>query len=549
MHVHRTRPLAGLTAIALLLSSTAVALASSRATEQGGGTGGVSPVGSRPSAVEVVQSSANLAQRLTRLADLRFTEARPKGIPLIKFDDAHDLQAITGVGAAMTDSSAWLIHDNLGAATRASLMRHLFGAAGINLGFIRLPMGASDFTVKGRPYSYDDLPRGQSDPHLRHFSIAHDRAYIIPALRQMLGISRRVQIVANPWSPPPWMKANGAPDDLRFRGSLLPAAYGPLAHYFVKFIQAYRAAGVPIAAITPQNEPRAAAGYPSMAFPEPAEAQWIVNYLQPALSAAHVETKVYGGDAAWGAYPYLDALATSQARSALTGIAWHCYSGIPAVMSKLHSLAPSLEEIVNECAPELTGYPVSEIVIGAIRNWASAVALWNIALDPSGGPVQPPNAGCGGCRGLVTIDPHTRRVAYTLAYYQLGQFGRFVKPRARRVATDHFVGYHLQSKGKYGASAGLDDVGFLNPDGSQSARRVQQLQAGDPLRRAVEPSLPGLRARARRDRYLDVVAPRRVSPGGRSVPSRLAPCGDRLGRDHDHRPGRVLQHRVRDAAE
>ncbi len=468
MHVHRTRPLlAGLAAIALLLSSSGVALASRRAVAQGGGTGGVSPVASRSSAVKVVQTSANLAQRLTRLGDLRFTGARPGPMPLINFDDAHELQAITGVGAAMTDSSAWLIYDNLRAATRASLMRHLFGAAGINLGFIRLPMGASDFTVRGRPYSYDDLPRGQSDQQLRHFSIAHDRAYIIPALKQMLGISSRVQILANPWSPPPWMKANGAPDDLQFRGSLLPAAYEPLANYFVKFIQAYAAAGVPIAAITPQNEPRAAAGYPSMGFPEPAEAQWIVNNLQPALGAAHLSTKVYGGDAAWGASQYLDALATSQARSALTGIAWHCYSGIPAVMSKLHSLAPSLEEIVDECAPELTGYPVSEIVIGSIRNWASAVALWNIALDPSGGPVQPPNAGCGGCRGLVTIDPHTHHVTYTLAYYQLGQFGRFVKPHARRITTDHFVGYYLQRKGKYGASAGVDDVGFLNPDGSR----------------------------------------------------------------------------------
>src|SRR5947209_10986036 len=112
MHVHRTRlPLAALAAIALLLPSTSVALASSRAVKQGGGTGGVSPVGSRSSTVEVVQSSANLAQRLTRLGDLRFTRARPRRIPLIDFDDAHDLQAITGVGAAMTDSSAWLIYD------------------------------------------------------------------------------------------------------------------------------------------------------------------------------------------------------------------------------------------------------------------------------------------------------------------------------------------------------------------------------------------------------------------------------------------------------
>jgi glucosylceramidase len=468
MHLHRNRPfLAVLATIALALSSTAAALASGQTDDQGGGTGGVSAIGSDARTVEVVQTSANLAQKLTRLGDLRFTSVKAGRIPVIQFDDLHQYQAIAGVGAAMTDSSAWLIYEHLSAASRRSLMRNLFGASGIALRFIRLPMGASDFTVKGRPYSYDDLPRGQADPQLRHFSIAHDRAYIIPALKEMLGISRRVQILANPWSPPPWMKGNGAPDNLHFRGGLLSAAYGPLASYFVKFLRAYAAAGVKVTAITPQNEPRAAAGYPSMGFPEQTEAQWIVNYLQPALRAAHLLTKIYGGDAAWGAYSYLDAIATSQARAALTGVAWHCYSGIPAVMSRLHSLAPSLDQIVSECAPELTSYPVSEIVIGSIRNWASAVALWNLALDPSGGPVQPPNAGCGGCRGLVMINPRTRRVSYPLAYYELGQFGRFVHPGARRVATGHFVGYYLQSKGKYGASAGLDDVGFLNPDGSR----------------------------------------------------------------------------------
>jgi glucosylceramidase len=466
MQFARIRPLlVALATITLPFSSTAASLASPQVAHQG--SGGVAPGAQQPSTVAVVQTTANLSQRLMRLPDVRFGADLQRHLPLIHFNDTQRYQAVSGIGAAMTDSSAWLIYDHLSAAGRAVLMRNLFGASGINLGFIRLPMGSSDFTVKGRPYSYDDLPRGQSDPQLRHFSIAHDRPYIIPALRQMLSINRHVQILANPWSPPPWMKANGAANNLDFRGSLLAGAYGPLANYFVKFLQAYAGAGIGITAITPQNEPRAAAGYPSMGFPEPTEAQWIVNYLQPALRAAQLSTKVYGGDAAWGAYQYLDALATSHASAALTGVAWHCYSGVPAVMSKLHSLAPSLDQIVSECAPELTSYPVSEIVIGSIRNWASAVALWNLALDPSGGPVEPPNAGCGGCRGLVTINPRTRSVTYTLAYYQLGQFGRFVHAGARRIATEHFVGYYLQSKGKYGASGGLDDVGFLNPDGSR----------------------------------------------------------------------------------
>ena len=53
-------------------------------------------------------------------------------------------------------------------------------------------------------------------------------------------------------------------------------------------------------------------------------------------------------------------------------------------MSTLHTAAPNLEQPVAECAQNLTRFPVPEVEIGAFRNWASAVTLWNLALDPSG---------------------------------------------------------------------------------------------------------------------------------------------------------------------
>ena len=102
-----------------------------------------------------------------------------------------------------------------------------------------------------------------------------------------------------------------------------------------------------------------------------------------------------------------------------------------------------------------------------MRNWASAVGLWNLALDPSGGPVEEPNTGCGNCKGLVTIDPQTHAVSYNLAYYQLGQVGRFLRPGAQRVNSNHFVSYYVGSgHNNYGTSRGVDDVAARNPDGS-----------------------------------------------------------------------------------
>lgn len=417
--------------------------------------------------VHVVETTAKLSDRLKRLPDLRFGGAPPARVEVIQVNDQVRDQRVFGVGGAMTDSSAWLIHDELRPSARANLIDDLFGAGGDHLSFTLVPMGASDFTRTGRPYSYDDTPPGQSDPHLSHFSIAHDRAYIIPVLRQVLATDRRDELFAVPWSPPAWMKANDAANDDMARGTLLPSAYRPLASYFVKFLKAYASAGVPIAAVAPQNEPRAPAPYPSENFPEPTEAQWIADDLAPALHQAGLSTAIYGADVSWNASSYANALATSVAPSMLKGIAWHCYSGIPTVMSAMHASNPALNQLVTECAPRLSPFPIAEILIGSLRNWASSVTLWNLALDRKGGPVQPPNSGCGGCAGIVTIDEQNHSFTLSPAYYELGQVSRFVEPSAWRIDSNSFVSYYYHGGKSYGATRGIDDVAFENPDGTR----------------------------------------------------------------------------------
>ncbi len=418
--------------------------------------------------VQVVQTTSDLLQHLTLLPGLVFSSARIQGVPVIHIDDSVRYQRFTAVGGAMTDTSAWLIQKQLSAPARSFLMDALFGVDGIHLGFIRVPIGASDFTAARAPYSYDDLPAGQSDPSVASFSIVHDQAYVFPALRQALAVNPAAQILAEPWSPPAWMKANQAPNNALHSGTLLPSSFQPLAAYFVKFIQAYAAYGIRIAVITPQNEPHAATAYPGMELTEPDEARFIAENLAPALSAAGLHPKIYGGDLGWGLPSYPQALVSSEARGALSGIAWHCYGPDPTVLSALHAAAPSLDQIVSECAPGIIPYPVAEVVIGSLREWASAVALWNLALDQRGGPVQLPNFGCYGCTGLVAIDERTHSVAFTLAYYQLGQVSKFVEPGAVRIASERFVNWVTPAAGNDGVSSGLDDVAFLNPDGTKT---------------------------------------------------------------------------------
>ena len=422
------------------------------------------------SSVAVTQTSADLTQALSPRPRLRFSPTGAlAGVPVINVDDTVTYQRFTGAGAAMTDSSAWLIWDELAPAARDALMRELFSVSGAHLNFLRVPMGASDYSVTGVPYTYADQPAGQSDPSLADFSVAHDEAYILPSLRAAHALNPSLYIEAVPWSPPAWMKASDALDNIDFAGTLLPQFYPTLARYFVKFLQAYAARGVNVTAIVPQNEPGAFTEYPGTQLSEQQEAGFIANDLRPALRAARLDPDLFGRDLSWGPLSApTDPLVDQAASGAVTGLTWHCYHGSPTDMTAVHAAAPNGRQMVDECSTA-TGdiFSTSELLISSLRNYANAVAVWNLALDPSGGPVQPPDSGCGGCTGVVTINEQTG--AYTLSpdFYQLAQLSHFVSPGAIRIASPNFVAYNLTSSYQTTITPGLDDVAFRNPDGSK----------------------------------------------------------------------------------
>ena len=427
--------------------------------------GPTTPRPSRAAPIVVVQTDPGLCQALTPVTAPAFSTVPPRRVRVIDVNDQLRYQQFSGLGAAITDSSAWLIYDRLSAPVRLSLMHDLFGFAGIHLHFLRVPVGASDFTVSAQPYSYD-VTAGQSDPSLTNFSIAHDLRYIIPTLRQALATNPGLEILASPWSPPAWMKSNGLLDNMNGQGTLLASAYGPFASYLVKFIEAYAGDGVPIDAITPQNEPGSAAlgtPYPGLTLPEADEAKFISQNLHPALAAAGLHPKIYANDLSWDALAYADPLALGPAASDLSGIAWHCYFGLPSVMSELHRAAPGLDQIVDECSPEIEPFGTPDFLISALRNWATVAAVWNVALDPQGGPKQAAN-GCPGCNGLVTLNEQARTLRFGPEYFQLGQVSAFVQPGAARIDSPNLVSYGASSANRETVSGGLDDVAFLNPD-------------------------------------------------------------------------------------
>jgi glucosylceramidase len=434
--------------------------------------------------VSVVVTSANLRKALSPAASTRFYTAAPRRIPVIQVHPSLTYQRFRGAGGAMTDTAAWLIEDELRSGARNRLMHNLFTTRGIDLNMIRVPIGASDFTALQTPYSYDDMPAGQSDPTLSHFSIAHDQAYIIPALRQAISLAPRTFLMASMWSPPGWMKTNDQLGNQADTGSLLPSAYGPLAAYFVRFLEAYAQQGLFIQGLSPQNEPGQGAFYPAMNETADEEADFIHWHLVPALRAAGLDPEIFGFDGPWaGGARFAFGLLRTPAVSDLAGIATHCYYGSPTVMAALHHAAPQLDEIESECSPGAKGYPDSELEIGSLRNWASAVELWNIALDQRGGPVQPPNDGCRRCTSIAVVSTITHRVRLTLNYYELGQLTRFVVPGAVRIASNSLVAYGYNKRTGTIVPPGLSDVAFLDPNGQEV---LLAYNGGAPIRFAVQ---------------------------------------------------------------
>jgi glucosylceramidase len=437
--------------------------------------------GAAQNQVKDVRTSSSLSQALTIQPNIPFLAAgtihtAPDSKELvIRVDDRQRFQQYHGVGAALTDSAACKIAE-LPPAAQDQLIQRLFttkdGGAGFN--FLRVPMGASDFSCSGTPYTYDDMPPGQQDDaNLSNFTIAHDLPYIIPALQKIVKANPNIQILANPWSAPAWMKGNDNLDNGLHGGVLLEQDYAAYAQYFVKFIQQYAMHGIKVNAVTPENEPDDPTGYPSMEFPEAAELNFITRYLRPALNAAGLSTKIYGFDNSWGDWSYVRDLTGGPSGNIVNGIAWHCYGGNPVMMSWLHYVAPSTDQVVDECSPELRAFSTAEELISSFRNWASIVAVWNLALDPAGGPVQPPNWGCKGCNGVVQVNRNliwvnagSHKIGYSQKYFQLAQFSRFIQPGAWRVASVHSpIGFARYTDFPR-ISAGLDVVTFLNPDGS-----------------------------------------------------------------------------------
>ncbi|HUO15393.1 MAG TPA: glycoside hydrolase family 30 beta sandwich domain-containing protein [Verrucomicrobiae bacterium] len=411
------------------------------------GTGSPHPSG------EIACRVTNGASRFELKAPLRWEPASgaPTGSAIV-LDPNKKFQEILGFGGAFTDAACFVLNQ-LPTSQRDQLFHELFHPSEMGLSVCRTCIGASDYSTN--VYGFDE---GEPDPELKRFSIDHDREYILPILREARKANPGLFLFSSAWSPPGWMKSGAS----MLGGAMRRRYLGVYAEYLSKFLQAYSAEGVPVQAVTVQNEVDTDqdARMPACIWPQEYEIEFVRDHLGPLLEHSGINTKIWILDHnynLWGrAICELD---DSGVRRYSNAVAWHGYVGTAEMMSKVHDAHPDAEMYWTEGGPDITSpdYQTDwakwgKTFIAALRNWCRAITAWNLALDERGNP----NIGPFPCGGVVTVNSATKEITRSGQYWGLAHFSRSIKRGARRIGSE-------------GTLAGISHVAFENQDGTKVA--------------------------------------------------------------------------------
>jgi glucosylceramidase len=462
----------------------------------------------QPAGTITVQQTAE-TKRFAEEPALKWQPAAGSSSEAILLDPSRTYQEMLGFGGALTDAAAYMINQ-LEPDARAQFLRELYHPAELGLEVTRICVGSSDYAT--RMYSYDE---GDADPEMKRFSIDQDKAYILPQLRTARQHNPSLFLLASPWSPPGWMKANGT----MLGGSLKPRNFPAYARYLVKFLESYQAEGVQVDAITPQNETDTDQDgrMPACVWAQEHEIVFVSQHLGPALEQSKIPTKIWILDHnfnLWGRV--MNELENPLLNRYVDGVAWHPYVGSVTAVSRVHDLFPDKNMYSTEGGFEATYSLVGPMTFGAgapggagpepggaarttrrrdpqsaeaiaragvgaansVRNWMKCIIVWNLVLDENGKP----NIGPFNGRGFITIESKTKEITRGGAYWAMKHYTHAARRGAKRFDSQ-------------GAAEGVAHVAFVNPDGTKTvvlsntgATRTMQLRLGGLMTEVAMPA-------------------------------------------------------------
>jgi glucosylceramidase len=375
-------------------------------------------------------------------------------------------QTMDGFGVAITGSTCYNLL-KMSPENRKEFLTQTFSPSnGYGFSYCRVAIGCSDFSLS--EYTCCDTPG------IQNFALTtEENQYVIPILKEILAINPSLKIMGTPWTPPRWMKVNNLTDLQPYEswtsGQLNPAYYQDYATYFVKWIEAFRANGIDIFSITPQNEPLNRGNSASCYMSWEEERDFVKTALGPALKKAGLDVKIYAFDHNYNYddiesqknYPtniYEDA----EAAQYLAGAAFHNYGGDKEELTLVHNATPGMDLVFSETSigtwndgRNLSTRLLSdmeEVALGTVNRWCKGVIVWNLMLDQDLGPNRP--GGCQTCYGAVDINRDYATMTRNSHYYIIAHMSSVVKPDAVRIGTKGYT------------ATGLTYSAFKNTDGS-----------------------------------------------------------------------------------
>jgi len=389
----------------------------------------------------------------------------------VRVDPTKTFQTMDGVGAAMTESSAYLFSTKLSAGQRALIFQALFGKTnGAGIDVVRVPWGLTDFSLG--EYTYNDrTPAQGADIPQTDFSIAHDQQYLMPRLQEAKTTNPNLKMVMAPWSAPLWMKFSPFPDHPFAVGPLKAEYFDSYGTYLTKAVNGYAANNLAPYAFTTQNEPLTTTFNPSTLVPLADQQKVIRDHVGPKIAANPTKPKILAHDEDWqdehdtgSTMNALGVLSDANAAQYIDGVAYHCYHGESTKQLLVQKAHPTKNIHVTECTGSNTPpeqwdddfkWGIRNMIINPIRNYAKSSLYWNLALDENAGPKTYPGAGCQNCRGIMTVT-NAGNVTFNNEYYILAHYGKFVDPGAQRISST-----------TYGEGS-IETVAFKNPNGKRA---------------------------------------------------------------------------------
>jgi len=420
---------------------------------------------------------SEIAYRLSEQEPLSWEPEKSISGTRFNIDTTSKFQSILGIGTSLEATSLHaLIKNKNEQEIREVISGLLDPEQGMGLNLFRVCIGTSDFS-DGRPVS--DHPQGYytyRDSREEAFSIQPDIDMgIVRVLKMVIEEAERldqeIKFFASSWSPPAWMKTS----EKLIGGTLKEGYEQELALYFRQFIEAYGSHGIPIHAITIQNEPNfTPSAYPGMRLSPEQEkkiALAIYKEFRESAEKRSLNTRIWINDHNmnhWrNARKVLDELRDEGQLHVVDGVAFHHYNSLasPENMSKLQALYPGMDMQLTEHSEwGVSGmYNIQQYFM----NWSQSYMYWvpmtTLKLDEHNqGPYNripelSPTLFIE--RGIKESDLYV-----TPEYFLLSQFSRYIRPGAIRLACNP------------GSTDRITSVVFRNPDHSLVQVLVNQTE-------------------------------------------------------------------------